>query len=76
MNVLRGSQHSREPVLPRAINAIRTVRGGDQFEDDISIIEFAFDAGTYSPCDSAPEESKTSRIGTCNIAVISRRYGL
>jgi sigma-B regulation protein RsbU (phosphoserine phosphatase) len=42
LHILIGSQHSREPVLPSAINAIRTVRGGDQFEDDISIIEFAF----------------------------------
>jgi sigma-B regulation protein RsbU (phosphoserine phosphatase) len=42
LHILIGAQHSREPVLPSAINAIRTVRGGDQFEDDISIIEFAF----------------------------------
>jgi len=42
LHILVGAQHSREPVLPSAINAIRAVRGGDQFEDDISIIEFAF----------------------------------
>jgi hypothetical protein len=29
-------------VLERTINAIRAMRGGDQFEDDVSIIEVTF----------------------------------
>jgi phosphoserine phosphatase RsbU/P len=42
MAILADSERTAGPVLERTINAIRAVRGGDQFEDDVSIIEVTF----------------------------------
>jgi sigma-B regulation protein RsbU (phosphoserine phosphatase) len=42
MEILGDSKRSAESAINHTIGAIRAVRGGDQFEDDISIIEVAF----------------------------------
>jgi phosphoserine phosphatase RsbU/P len=41
VQILSDSGHDSAHVLDNTINAIRTVRGDDQFEDDVSIVEFA-----------------------------------
>jgi sigma-B regulation protein RsbU (phosphoserine phosphatase) len=42
LQILTDSSRDAGPALEHAIRAIRSIRGGDQFEDDVSIIEFAF----------------------------------
>lgn len=42
VQILTGAKYSPESVIEHTINAIRTVRSGDQFEDDVSIVEVAF----------------------------------
>jgi phosphoserine phosphatase RsbU/P len=42
MAILDDSKHTAGSVLEKTIGAIRTERGGDQFEDDVSIIEVTF----------------------------------
>jgi phosphoserine phosphatase RsbU/P len=41
-DILAGSKHSAVSAIEHAIGAIRTVRAGDQFEDDVSIVEVTF----------------------------------
>lgn len=42
METLAASKNSAGSALEHTIGAIRAVRDGDQFEDDVSIVEFAF----------------------------------
>jgi len=42
VKILIGSGHSAGSALEHTIGAIRAVRGGDQFEDDVSIMEITF----------------------------------
>ena len=42
MDILTDSSRNAGSALEHTIGALRLVRGGDQFEDDVSIIEFAF----------------------------------
>ena len=42
MAILVDSERTAGSVLQETIGAIRTVRGGDQFEDDVSIVEVTF----------------------------------
>ncbi len=41
VRILGDAKGNGRPVLEHAIDAVRAVRGGDQFEDDVSIVEFA-----------------------------------
>jgi sigma-B regulation protein RsbU (phosphoserine phosphatase) len=41
VQILSENRLSPQPVLESTLNAIRGVRGGNQFEDDVSIVEFA-----------------------------------
>jgi sigma-B regulation protein RsbU (phosphoserine phosphatase) len=42
VGILADSKRSSGAALEHTIGAIRAARGGDQFEDDVSIIELAF----------------------------------
>ena len=42
MAVLAESERTAGSALEKTISAIRAVRGGDQFEDDVSIVEITF----------------------------------
>ena len=42
MEILVDSKRSAGSAIEHAVGAIRTVRAGDQFEDDVSIVEVSF----------------------------------